>query len=251
MTNTATPPPDPRSALFLDVDGTLIPFVSDPRDSAVGEEVPGLLVRLSAGLGGAVALVSGRPLAAIDRLFAPLVLPAAGLHGLERRSAAGLRSVPTSRVPDPARARLAAFVATRPGLLVEDKGATIAVHWRRAPTHADAVAAELATLARACGPGWHVQPGACVAELKPARVTKGTAVAAFLVEPPFAGRLPLYLGDDLTDLDGFAAAEAHGGAGVAIGPRVEARYRLPDPAAAVRWLSGLADALGAPRAAVR
>jgi trehalose 6-phosphate phosphatase len=238
-----TPPPGPQWALFLDVDGTLLEFQADPRAVRADAALLDLLPRLADTLGGALALVSGRPLAVLDEMFHPLVLPVAGLHGVERRSAAGDVRRHEAAVPPAARSAFAALVESHPGLLLEDKGASVALHYRTAPSLESVVRATAEQVAGTLGPGWHLLAGAFVYELKPAGVTKGTAVEAFLREPPFSGRRPVYVGDDLTDLDGMAAAERLGGDGIAVGTRVAARWRLTDPAATRQWLAHVHDTL--------
>jgi trehalose 6-phosphate phosphatase len=233
------PPPRPDWALFLDVDGTLLEFEPDPRAVRPGPPLLDLLARLADTLGGALALVSGRPLAVLDEMFEPLRLPAAGLHGLERRSAAGHVERHLARAPDEAREAFLALLEGRPGLLLEDKGASLALHYRNAPALEAVVRAAAEQVAGTLGPAWQLLAGSFVYELKPAGITKGTAVEAFLAEPPFSGRRPVYVGDDLTDLDGMAAAERLGGEGIAVGTRVAARWRLTDPAATRDWLAGV------------
>ena len=238
--------PRPRRdwALFLDVDGTLLEFVDDPEAVRTDAALVRCLAALGDALGGALALVSGRSLAQLSRVFGGYELPAAGLHGLERRSAAGVERLPVE-LPAHVRGALAALAARHPGLRVEDKGASVAVHWREAPALEPVATVTLRELAAALGPAWQLQPGACVLELKPALRTKADAVREFLAEPPFAGRRPVYVGDDLTDLDGFAAVEGRGGEAIAVGDRVQARWRLPDPAAVREWLAHVQAALAA------
>jgi len=240
-----TPPPalPPDSALFLDVDGCLLPFA--PRPDAV--EVPAALlarlVDLQRSLGGALALVSGRNLATLDQLFAPAVFAAAGLHGVERRhvgQAGGVGVVPPALLR--ARDAAIALIDAHPGALVEDKGAALGLHWRMVAPERKA-AAERALHAFAVGaltglPGYQLQPGDHVIELRPRHADKGNAILAFLSEAPFAGRVPVFAGDDLTDEPGFRAVNAHGGISVLVGNRAgsAARFRLPDPAAIHAWL---------------
>jgi trehalose 6-phosphate phosphatase len=246
-----TPPPDPRWALFLDVDGTLVDFAAAPADVRLEPGLVARLGRLADALDGAVALVSGRPLAELDALFAPLVLPAAGLHGIERRDTAGRVERHGARVPSAVRERLAGLLDVHAGLLLEDKGATVALHYRHAPVLGPVVRDAAEAAAAGLGPEWHVQPGTFVYELKPAGVTKGTAVEAFVREPPFAGRRPVYVGDDLTDQHGIDAVERLGGEGIAVGPRVAARWRLPDPPAARAWLAEVLDRVAGERRGTR
>lgn len=243
VTTWTTPPPARQWALFLDVDGTLLEFQPDPHAVRPDRELLDLLARLAVALDGAVALVSGRPLSSLDAMFDPLRLPAAGLHGLERRTALGRVEQPSAAVPPAARAALATLRDAYPGLLLEDKGASVALHYRRAPSLEPVVREAAERALASLGPAWQLLAGAFVYELKPAGITKGTAVEAFLGEPPFAGRRPVYVGDDVTDLDGIAAAERLGGDGIAVGGRVAARWRLPDPAATRRWLGLVLEAL--------
>jgi trehalose 6-phosphate phosphatase len=242
------PPARPDWALFLDVDGTLVEFADRPDTVRPDADLRRRLPALADRLGGALALVSGRAIESLDALFQPLRLPSAGLHGLERRGADGRVHRLAGRFPDDVRAMLDARLrAARAdgGLVLEHKGATVAVHWRGAPDLAPA-ARDAAASALAClGPDWQALEGACVVELKPAAATKGDAVRAFLATPPFAARVPVYVGDDVTDADGIAAAEAMGGVGIAVGTRVAARYRLDSPAAVRAWLADVERALDA------
>ena len=234
-------PPLPADdwALFLDVDGCLLDFADRPDAVAVPDALRAAITALAARLEGALALVSGRSLATLDRLFAPLRLPAAGLHGLERRTVDG-RVVD---VPPPAPLlekvrRDARRVADKfPGALVEDKGAALALHWRQAPAAADALHA-FAEAALPWLQGYRLQPGDHVVELRPASADKGDAIAAFMQEAPFAGRRPVFAGDDLTDEHGFAIVDARDGLSVLVGGRKgsAARYGLRDPADLRAWL---------------
>lgn len=230
--------PTKRSCLFLDVDGTLVDLVPRPADVRVDDELLVLLSRLHSHLGGAVALISGRPMDELARLFAPLRLPMAGIHGHERRSAQGAVHRPTvaaSRL-DMARDRLAELALVTPGLLVEDKGSALALHFRNAPHAMDSAAAVMRQCARESGTGFELLEGSCVIELKPAGQNKATAIEAFMQEEPFAGRIPIYIGDDRTDFDGFGAVRRHGGVDIAVGEQVPARWRLESPAAVRNWL---------------
>lgn len=235
------PPPPPLSdrwALFLDVDGTLVPFADDPEQVYVSARLIERLGVLATAMDGAIALVSGRRVEMLDRLFAPLQLAAAGLHGLQRR-----RAGETLAAPPPPPAALEAvhlqaleLAAAWPGALVEDKGEAVALHWRAAPAAADALQAFAAQAVQRL-PGYHLQPGDRVVELRPRHADKGMAIDAFLGEAPFRGRQPVFVGDDLTDEHGFRAVNAHGGMGVLVGDRASvARHRLPDIAAVHAWL---------------
>lgn len=232
-----------EAALFLDLDGVLAPLAPTP--DAVGPEPrrTRTLARVTRALQGRVAVVSGRTLAEIDRIVEGAAGAASGVHGLERRGADGVLS---AREPAPSvRAALAAFrdfAQDRPGVIVEDKGLSAGLHFRQAPGQADAALALAAGLADRTG--LTLQPGSMVLELKTPGADKGTAVAAFMGEPPFAGATPVMVGDDLTDEAGFRAAEALGGFGVLVGPErpTAARYRLEDVEAVLDWLGVLAAA---------
>jgi trehalose 6-phosphate phosphatase len=224
--------------LFLDVDGTLLEIVDTPFDSHAGEALKSLLRRVADRLGGAVALVSGRSIDYLDSLFAPLHLPIAGLHGVERRTAAGVLyglDIDASRL-DAARATLGALVAAHPGTLLEDKGRTVAVHFRLAPQFEAVVRRVVADVAANLGPSYDVQGGNMMLEIKPSGFSKGAAIEDFMQEPPFSGRRPVFLGDDLTDLDGFQVVEARGGISIGVGTRVTGQCQLADPQAVRAWL---------------
>lgn len=194
---------------------------------------------------GALALVSGRSLAQLDDLFSPFRFAAAGLHGIERRSADGtLERLPIEPAQlDAARAALTELAARHPGLLLEDKGLALALHYRMAPQWAGLAWETARSWTGSLGPDFHLQSGKCVVEIKPAGLSKRTAIEAFLREPPFAGRMPVFLGDDVTDEDGFAAVNTMGGCSIQVG-RLEptaARHRLPDVGSVADWLAGIAS----------
>ncbi len=236
--------PDLRTepfCLFLDVDGTLLEFAPTPDAVVVDAALRDLLRRLTDTCGGALALVSGRSLAQLDEIFAPDRWPAAGLHGLERRDALGRVHRREERDAGLERARpvLERLAARHPELILEDKGSALALHYRRAPELESQLAAEVHALQASLGDGYHVQPGSRVLELKPAGVSKADAIHAFMQEPPFRNRRPVFAGDDLTDLDGFTAVERHGGLTVSVGDRVQAQLQLPDPAALRAFLESL------------
>lgn len=232
------PPIDRQWALFLDVDGTLLDFAPHPDAVRVPGRLPGLLLALHQRLGGALALISGRPLAALDALLAPARLPAAGLHGLELRT--GTREIAPPPPPDDFDQVLAdarALVARRPGSVVEDKGSSIGLHWRDAPIHAAALR-RFAETALQRLPGYRLQHGNQVVELRPPGADKGDAIAALAQEPPFRGRHPAFVGDDLTDEHGFDVVNARGGTSVLVGARAPsaAGYGLTDTTAVLAWL---------------
>jgi trehalose 6-phosphate phosphatase len=239
-----TPAPSLDYCLFLDVDGTLLDIADTPSGVLVDAELKSLLAAVARRLEGAVALVSGRSIEAVDRLFDPLVLPAAGLHGLERRTAAGEKKIHGTPDGAPtlaaARAALAAFVSTHPNTLFEDKGRALALHFRLAPEFETSARQAVQAAVRELGDAYHVQEGKMVLEIKPAAATKATAVEAFLLEPPFLDRTPVFVGDDLTDQAGFRAVEAAGGISIGVGYRVQGQWRLENPAAVRRWLGSIA-----------
>jgi trehalose 6-phosphate phosphatase len=233
-------------ALFLDLDGVLAPMapspdavVSDPRRTAV-------LGRLDRALEGRLAIVSGRTLSEIDRIADRSTPSAAGVHGLERRRRNGAvdRPAPSAGVSR-ALAAFQDFAADRPGVIVEDKAISAGLHYRQAPDSG----AQALRLARdlAASTGLTLQPGHMVVELRTPGSDKGGAVSAFMAEAPFAGALPIMLGDDLTDEAGFRAAEALGGFGVLVGPQREtaARFSLSGVPAVMDWLEAVADGVEA------
>jgi trehalose 6-phosphate phosphatase len=241
---TGDSPAIPRddAALFLDIDGTLIDIAPTPLSVEVPAGLPALLGRLSRRFAGSLALVSGRGLDDIDRLFRPFRFPAAGIHGAERRDAlgdyhyAGL----TSEELTPARAELRRFAARHPALLLEDKGRSLALHFRQAPELQAIVREALEQVRIRLPVETHLQPGHCVIELKGGSASKRTAIEEFLQEPPFAGRVPVYLGDDLTDMDALNHVQATGGLGIYVGPEPQPGLGwLPRPAAVLEWLRSL------------
>jgi trehalose 6-phosphate phosphatase len=206
-------------AFFLDVDGTLIDIAPTPASAKATPETIGLLERLNLRFGGAVALVSGRPIAGIDQIFDPLKLPAAGLHGIERRNSVGkfIRSAVRHQAIDEARAALTGIEHGLPGVLIEDKGDTIAIHYRLAPQYEEAVMTEARKIVLRAEGGLELLPGKMLAELRPPGPNKGNAVADFMAEAPFEGRKPVFIGDDTTDEDGFSAVNNLGGYSIRIG----------------------------------
>jgi trehalose 6-phosphate phosphatase len=235
-TRLAPPPPAHDWALFLDVDGTLLDLATTPDGVHVPADLIDDLRRLHDALGGALALVSGRRLEMLDALFAPLQLPAIGLHGLQRRNAVHGEHAP----PHELASVLAAardLVAKYPGALVEDKGITIALHWRNAPV-AEEPLHEFASSALIDLPGYCLQPGHDVLELRPDGHDKGDAIAALLQTDTFRDRMPVFVGDDLTDEHGFDAVNARHGITVLVGSRAQsaAMHRLRDPTAVRAWL---------------
>lgn len=240
------PPPPVRAdgvALFLDMDGVLAPLAATP--DAVGPIArrTAALKAVAAKMDGRVAIVSGRTILEIDRIADHALMSASGVHGLERRLKDGsIRRKAADLGVKRALQAFQLFAADRPGMIVEDKGVSAGLHYRQAPDQAKA-AEDLARRLQA-ETGLTLQPGHMVMELKTPGADKGTAVTAFMQEPPFKGAIPVMLGDDLTDEYGFEAAAALGGYGVLVGPQrsTAARYRLDDVEAVLTWLEAVAEA---------
>ena len=233
-------------ALFLDVDGTLLEIEREPGAVHVPEHLCRILQNLQTATGGALALVSGRSLDQLDRLFSPLRLSAAGLHGLEHRNL-GLKTVraaPDPEVYERARQRLAAFAEATDGVLLEDKGLTLALHYRQAPQAAEAAVAVAEKAVAESNGALALLHGKMVCELKPPGIDKGRAIAAFLGEPPFAGRRAVFAGDDVTDEAGFATINEQGGVSIRIGDgrTTAALFSLDSVAAMQAWLLELLEA---------
>ena len=228
-------------AFFLDVDGTLIDIAPTPDSVVVPPDLPGLLETLSAETGGAVALVSGRAIATLDSLFAPVRLAAAGVHGAELRFPDGRRETLAAESIDALRPKLAALAANHPGLLVEDKRVAMAVHYRAAPALGPVVERALDEMLVGHR-DLHLQPGKMVYEIRPAGTDKGRAVTTFMGVAPFAGRRPFAMGDDLTDESMLAVATAAGGAAARVGQSngdALGGARFADTEAVRRWLAEL------------
>jgi trehalose 6-phosphate phosphatase len=226
-----------RPALFLDLDGVLAPLAPTPDAVVPNARRTAVLKSLAERLDGRVAIISGRTIAEIDRIAERAAASASGVHGLERRRADG--SVDHAKADPAVKDAVAAFhsfARTRPGLIVEDKTVSAGLHYRQALGEADAVEALAERVAGETG--LTLQPGKLVVELKTPGTDKGTALAAFMAEAPFKGSTPVMLGDDMTDEDGFRAAEALGGFGVLVGPPREtaACCGLPDVDAVLAWL---------------
>lgn len=244
------PPPLPQAserwALFLDVDGTLLDFHDDPAGVAVSPDLFALLRDLYTKLDGALALVSGRGVDDLDRLFGHPGWAMAGLHGLQLRGADGVRRdqpiEPAAR--DLLQQRAEALVATLTDIQLEDKGIAIALHCRRSPEQYEVMREAARQLVEGIE-GYELQAGNLVMEIKPAGMDKGKALDTLLPSAPFAGRRPVYVGDDLTDEHALDAARRAGGFGIRVGDRTPtaAQFTLPSPAAVQHWLLRVYDAL--------
>ena len=225
-------------AFFFDVDGTLAAIQSRPEAVFIPEQVIDQLQQLSALSQGALALVSGRPIEQLDALAAPWRGPAAGVHGAERRDASGEMqriSLPVE-VEQELRTELQNAMALWPGTQLEIKGMAFALHYRQAMQHEQDVM-RLAEQSVKRFPGLALQPGKCVVEIKPLGIDKGAAIHHFMQQAPFAGRIPVFIGDDLTDEKGFLAVNAMQGISIKVGEgSSQARYRLNDVDAVYGWL---------------
>ena len=226
----------PSCALFLDFDGTMVDIAPQPHAVHVPQPLLGLLQDVRAYLGGAVAVISGRPIAQIDALLDPLRLPVAGVHGAEWRDASGEVHLLNTHPLDHVQEAACLLAARNPGLLVENKRGSVALHYRQRPELEELC---LRTMQQAVdeSTGLTLLRGKMVAEAKPSGASKGHAIETFLAEPPFAGRTPVFIGDDVTDEAGFSTVQRLDGVGIKVGegPSVAAR-RLADPTALHREL---------------
>jgi trehalose 6-phosphate phosphatase len=219
-------------ALFLDFDGTLVEIADHPEAVAVPDDLGPTLERLRASLRGALAIVSGRRIETIDRFLAPYRFDVAGLHGGEVRVAGRLRAAADDGVVARLVAEFRARFAGDDRIVVEDKGGSVALHWRLAPERGVEAKTVAEEAVRTAGPSYRLQVGKAVAEVLPAGATKGAAIETLMREPAFAGRRPVFVGDDLTDEHAFEAVHRMQGLSVRVGPGATvARFRLSDPAA--------------------
>lgn len=232
-----------KHALFFDVDGTLLDIAADPDGVIVPIDLQKSLSVISQHLSGAMALVTGRAVAFIEERFPDYRGPIAGLHGAEFRHASGLVELIE---PDEhfllARDFLRQAALRVSGFLAEDKGSAVALHYRAAPEKADLAHDLVGKALKLAGPGWIVQPGRMVFELRPAVSDKGAALRRFMGEKPFADRVPIAFGDDLTDLPMLEAAAELNGKAVVIGRAIDPgrAARLGNPAELRLWLCGIA-----------
>lgn len=229
------------------MDGTLLDFASHPDAVVVGAPLVELLHGLHRASGGALALVSGRSIASLDRLFTPFLGVAVGLHGLEIRTDPLAQPVRARVEPPPAELQraIASIAAPPRASLIEDKCVAIAVHHRLAAPAMQALRRELLAACTRLAPGWTVLRGRQVLELKPEHATKAHGVDALMAIAPFAGTVPIAFGDDITDLDMFESIRRHGGTSVAVGPRIAGSgdLHLDTPDASVSLLVAIRDAL--------
>lgn len=231
-------------ALFLDIDGTLLEHRPHPDDVYVDDRLRGLLDTVARTLDGAVAFVTGRNVAMVDRLFAPLHLPTAGLYGLEHRLTP---DGPVERADEPEDLAAVAdqlqhrFRSTE-GIYFERKGAVLAVHTRAAPAALPEVKAAAEEALSRLPEGYRIVAGHAGLEFMPVEALKSAAIERFMQTHPFTGRLPVFLGDDVSDETGFEYVNAQNGVSIRVRPQgeTEAKFALPDVAGVHEWLAGFA-----------
>ncbi len=235
----------PNWAFFLDIDGTLLALAATPAGVTVDRGLKQTLGQLHAAAAGAIALISGRQIGEVDSLFAPLRLPTAGQHGVERRDGSGIvhrYAAPSHRFGE-IKSRLAPLLARHPGLLLEEKGLTLAIHYRQVPSLGGHLHRLLREWVKSAA-DLRLQHGKMVVEIVPMGSDKGSTITEFMSESPFRGRIPVFLGDDATDEYGFSVVNAMTGHSIKVGPgRSAARWRLPDVHAVRAWLERCAKTL--------
>jgi trehalose 6-phosphate phosphatase len=231
-------------ALLLDVDGTLLDIALTPASVVVPDGLVSCLDELHERTGGALALVSGRPIGDLDRLFAPLRLPAIGSHGAQMRIAADLPAqLKGEAIGESLRHRFAAIKSADPRIIVEDKGASLAVHYRLAPHREELVKEQVAAIIDlTSSQPLHVMYGKAVVEVTLANFSKGGAVRELMKAPPFANRRPVFVGDDATDETVFAVLPALGGYGYSVERAIAGASGVFAAPHDVRWW--LADLIG-------
>jgi trehalose 6-phosphate phosphatase len=225
------------AALFLDLDGTLAPIAARPQDVRPDTRRTRIIERLTEAMDGRLAVISGRTMADVDRILEGRVTAVAAVHGLVRREPDGQTHEAAPHAALPAAAdRFRDFAGRDSGLIVEEKGLSVALHYRLASSHgpearrlAEQIAAET---------GLTLQHGDMVEELRTPGPTKGDSVRAFLGQAPFAGHRPIFIGDDATDEHGFEAVAEAGGFGILVGPPREtaASFRLTGVEQVLGWL---------------
>jgi trehalose 6-phosphate phosphatase len=236
-----------ETAFFFDFDGTLVELASTPDGIFVPRSVPDILAALRRATNGAVAVVSGRGIDNIDSFLQMPDLPVAGMHGAERRDSNG--DVQRIGFNDERLLRmehaLEKVVSANPGMLLEIKGAALALHYRNAADREPAARAATEKLVHEYADAYVLQPGKMVYEIKPKDVDKGRAVRAYMSEPPFTGRRPVFIGDDLTDEKGFAVVNEFDGLSVKVGPGdTVARNRIESVELLLDWLQVIAGTAG-------
>jgi trehalose 6-phosphate phosphatase len=232
-----------HTSLLLDVDGTLLDIAPTPESVTVPTSLIDAIAKLRSLTSGAVAFISGRKLAVIDILFAPLKLPTVGCHGAEIRLSVegGVQNGP--ELPDSVKLCVTEIISIAPGVELEDKGQTLAIHYRSAPDAGSAVLRALLEQ-RAFFAAQDIQllHGKSVIEVKPRWFSKGTGLKHLMQHSPFAGRTPVFLGDDTTDEDVFRMLPDYDGIGFSVGRRIDgASHVFGSPGEVRQWLTRLAD----------
>lgn len=231
-----------RLTILLDIDGTILDIAPTPREVFVPHSLRETLMRLSQRTGGALAFVSGRPVSEIDLIFSPLQLPAIGGHGAELRLVAGEAPAPPRLPPldTNLKRQFAAIAEAGPGIILEDKGYSLALHYRLAPDKEAIVHEAAAKIAASAGSNIELLPGKLVLEIKQSGVTKATAVRELMRQAPFQDRRPLFIGDDVTDLPVFDIMPDYHGISISVGRKVKGvEACMQRPADVRRWLEQL------------
>lgn len=238
---------DPRSiALYLDMDGTLLELAATPEGVTIPGGLVELLGRLAEGLGGALAIVTGRRIVEVDNLLAPLRLAASGVHGVELRvSSSSSLEIRTPDLSEQFVRALQELAGQAPGAFAEPKGSGLAIHYRLAPEAESAIAQQLQRFHEDNPGTFDIWPGRKVFEVIPKGFSKGTAISALANLPPFKDRIPIMIGDDVGDEPAFAAAEALGGYGLRVAGENfdKSRSDFNDPRAVLTWLEAFAQRL--------
>ncbi|HEX4409657.1 MAG TPA: trehalose-phosphatase [Xanthobacteraceae bacterium] len=234
-----------KCAILLDIDGTILDLAPAPQEVWVPSELRRTLARLDTLTGGALALVSGRPLNDIDLLFSPLQLAAIGGHGAELRITADGEVVHRAKPLDAVlKRKLASVSELGPGILAEDKGYSLALHYRLAPEKGEQVREAVERICATAKPGTvEILPGKRVVEIKATGINKAVAVRELMKHAPFHGRNPIFIGDDTTDEPVFGIVSQFGGLGFSVGriaPDVNGHFDKPESVRA--WLAHIADA---------
>jgi trehalose 6-phosphate phosphatase len=236
------PPLLHTDALFLDIDGTLIQLAETPDSVDIDPFLGMALTETASILGGALALITGRSIRDVDVLFPGIMLPIAGQHGCERRSCDGAMNLHAAdaKTLDRLRDLFSNFAARHPGILVEHKGASLALHYRQVPELASHVHRSVRDAMEDVEGSWTVEGGKRLVEIRPGGRNKGRAIADFMGERPFAGRRAVFVGDDRGDEHGFRVVDKARGIAVKVGNGpTSARYRLPDVDAVRAWIAAL------------
>ena len=236
----------PSCALFLDFDGTLVDLADQPEAVIVPSGLVETLGALDKYLAGAIAMISGRPIEQVDSFLHPLQLPVAGVHGAERRARDGTVTLMSTHPLELVEQAAMALVAHYPQLRMENKRGSVALHYRQAP-ELEQVCLQAMQSAVQESPGLTLLRGKMVVEAKPGGASKGLAIESFLKEPPFAGRMPVFVGDDFTDEVGFSTVQRVRGLGVKVGEGASVAWHRLDSPAALRHELQVAVAAKAPK----